>query len=101
MQEKVTAEGEKEEKLFQKFMCYCNTNKGDLQGAISAAETKAPETASAIEESQQEHTQLKADLEAHHADRDAAKKAVAQANAVREKASGEYAAANAESIANI
>merc|ERR1719183_3080607 len=100
IQKKVTEEGQKEEALFKKFMCYCKSNKGDLQDAITAGETKGPETAAAIEASQNEHAQLKGELEAHHADRDAAKKSVATANSLREKAAGEYAAFSAESNAN-
>jgi len=100
MQKKVTQEGEKEEALMKKFMCYCKTNKGDLEGAIAEAEAKGPELQSAIEEAQAEHTQLQADLKQHKADRTEAKKSVADATALREKAASEYAASNAESIAN-
>merc|ERR1719420_1112052 len=100
MQKKVTEEGEKEEALMKKFMCYCKSNKGDLEGAIAAAEAKGPETQAAIEEAQAEHAQLQADLKAHKEDRAAAKKSVADATALREKGAAEYAAENAEGIAN-
>ena len=30
MTAKITAEGEKEDALYQKFVCYCKNNKGDL-----------------------------------------------------------------------
>ena len=40
MQAKVAEEGEKEEKLYEKFMCYCKNNLGDLEGSISSAKTK-------------------------------------------------------------
>jgi len=30
MQKKITAEGEKEKELFDKFMCYCQTGAGEL-----------------------------------------------------------------------
>ena len=36
------------EALFKKFMCYCTTNKGDLEGAIATAEAKGPEVASVL-----------------------------------------------------
>merc|ERR1719240_34946 len=57
MQKKVVAEGETEEELFNKFMCYCKTNKGALEDTIAAAETKGPAVSAAIEESQGEKTQ--------------------------------------------
>merc|ERR1712232_109780 len=52
------------------------------------------------EEAQAEHAQLQADLKAHKEDRAAAKKSVADATALREKGAAEYAAENAEGIAN-
>merc|ERR1719156_488936 len=38
MQAQVTAEGKHEEELYEKFMCYCTTGKGDLEKSIAAAE---------------------------------------------------------------
>jgi len=101
MQKKITQEGKTEEELFKKFMCYCTTNKGDLQDAIAAAETKGPETAAAIEEAQSQHAQLKIEVVAHHADRDSAKRSVADATALREKEAKEFAASDTESNANV
>jgi hypothetical protein len=43
MAKKVEAEGEAEEKLFEKFMCYCKTGAGSLEVSISEAETKIPQ----------------------------------------------------------
>merc|ERR1719305_1769589 len=37
MQKKVVAEGEKEEELFEKFMCYCKNGKGALESSIEQA----------------------------------------------------------------
>merc|ERR1719262_1958959 len=101
MQKNVKEEGEREEELFKKFMCYCKSNRGELSDAIAAAEAKGPETAAAIEAEVALKEQLKGELEAHHADRDAAKQSVAKANALREKQASAYAASNAESTANI
>jgi len=100
MQEKVTAEGEQEEALFKKFMCYCTTNKGDLEGTIAAAEAKGPELGSAIEEAQAEKAQLDEDLKGHKADRATAKESLVEANALRKKQADEYAASNSELTSN-
>jgi hypothetical protein len=100
MQKKVVAEGEKEEELFKKFMCYCKTNKGELEDTIAAAETKGPQVSAAIEEAEGQKAQLEADLVAHKADRESAKKSIADATAIREKEAAAYAKSNAEGLAN-
>ena len=38
MQTKVAEEGEKEEKPYGKFICYCKNNAGDLEGSIAGLE---------------------------------------------------------------
>merc|ERR1719262_1567249 len=85
MQKKVEAEGKHDEALFQKFQCYCTTNKGELTAAIAAAEAKGVQVSADIEAGENEKAQLDAELKAHRSDRDAAKSSVAQASAIREK----------------
>jgi outer membrane murein-binding lipoprotein Lpp len=101
MQKKVTAEGEKEKELFEKFMCYCKNGAGALGKSIADAEAKAPQLASDIEEAEAQVKQLKADLKQHQTDRAAAKQAMAEATAIREKEAATYAALKAEADANI
>jgi septal ring factor EnvC (AmiA/AmiB activator) len=101
MQKKVTEEGEIEQKLFDKFMCYCEKGDTALAKSIADAEAKMPELVSQIEEAEQEVKQLKLDLEAHKADRAAAKKAMAEATALREKEAAAFAAYKAEAESNI
>merc|ERR1719420_2132287 len=55
MQAEITAEGEKEKDLFDKFMCYCN---GNTDGMSKSAEEAA-----------QRITELKAKLEAETAEK--------------------------------
>jgi len=43
MQKKVAAEGEKEQKLFDAFMCYCKKSRGSLEESISAGGSKITE----------------------------------------------------------
>lgn len=97
----VEEEGEKEEELFNKFMCYCKTGGKQLADSIAAAETKMPEVASSIEEATSKETQLKEDLTQHKADRDAAKKAMAEATAIREKEAKTYAKYKSDQDADI
>jgi len=91
IQKKVAAEGEKEEEMFEKYMCYCKTGAGDLEKSIAAADTKIAEVSSAVEEAAAKKQQLDADLVAHKADREAAKGAMAEATSLREKEAAEFA----------
>merc|ERR1719399_1104373 len=101
MAKKGAAEGEKEEAMFEKFMCYCETSGGALQKSIEEAEAKVPELMSAIEEAEAQKKQLEAELEQHRKDRADAKDAIEQATAIREKEAAEFAKENSESNANI
>merc|ERR1719389_1547776 len=101
MQKKVTAEGEKETELFEKFMCYCKNSDGALAKSIADAEDKIGQVTADIEAGEAEVKQLKADLKSHQADRAAAKAAMAEATKIREKEAAAFASLKAEADANI
>jgi len=101
MQQKVSEEGEKEEALYKKFMCYCKNGGGDLAGSIEAAEASIETLGSDIKKSEEQKTQLDAAVKQAQDDRDAAKKTMAEAKAIREKEAAAYAADKAEYGANI
>jgi len=101
MQKKVEQEGKDEKELYEKFMCYCKTGGGDLGASISAAEDKIPAVQSNIEESEAKLAGAKADLKQAQTDRTAAKDAMAEATAIREKEAGIYAQFKAEHDTNI
>merc|ERR1719265_3105820 len=101
MAKKVAAEGEKEEEMFEKFMCYCETSGDTLKKSIEEAEAKVPELMSALDEAEAQKKQLEEDLEKHRKDRADAKDAIEQATAIREKEAAEFAKENAEANANI
>jgi len=101
LQSKVEAEGEKEKELFDKYMCYCKNGADALAKSIADAEAKGPELASAIEEATGKLAQLKDDIKAHQADRAAAKTAMAEATAVREKEAAAFAAATGDLKTNL
>merc|ERR1719198_2780168 len=96
MQKKVTAEGEKAEELYEKFMCYCKTSGGDLAKSIEAAKAKAPELASDIEAAVGQKEQMEKDLKDHQNARSAAKAAMGEATAIREKEAAAFAKELAE-----
>jgi len=101
MQKKVEAEGEKEQELFDKFMCYCKNSGGDLAAGIADAETKVSELPSAVEEAVGQLGQLKEDLKKAQTDRTAAKAAIAEATAIREKEAAEFSSLSSELKTNI
>jgi hypothetical protein len=101
MQKKVTAEGEKEKELYDKFMCYCKNSGGALSAGIAEAETKVPQVTSDIGEAEGQLAQLKQDLKKHQVDRADAKSAMAEATSVREKEHSDFSKEKAELTANI
>jgi len=101
MSKKVKAEGEKEEELYEKFMCYCKNGASALEKSIADAETKGPSLVSDIEAAEGQVAQFKGDLKQHQSDRHTAKEAMAAAKAVREKEAATFAALKSEADANI
>merc|ERR1719160_1447673 len=101
MQKKVAEEGEKEEELFEKFMCYCKNGKGALAASIESAKNTNDQLASSIKETDATLTQMKADLKTAQTDRAEAKAAVAKATALRTKEAAAFAKESAELKTNI
>jgi len=95
MQEKVKAEGEKEEELYSKFMCYCKTGVGELQARVDAAGTKGPQLEADIKEAEAKLAQTKQDLKEAQKERADAKGAIASAEALREKEAKAFASTKA------
>jgi len=101
LQAKISAEGEKEKELYDKYMCYCKTSGGDLAKGIADAQTKIPQLQSDIAENEAKLAQLKLDVEGHKADRAAAKEAMAAAIALREQEKAKFDKENADLKANL
>merc|ERR1712079_357800 len=88
-------EGEKELALYDKYMCYCKTAGGDLQGSIASAEDSISELGGKIKAAEEQMVVLKEELKTAKADRAAAKAAMAEATAIREKEAAAFAAEKA------
>jgi len=101
MTNKIEAEGKKEEELFEKFMCYCKSGKGDLEQAVQDAETKIPKLEASITELGAKIGQLVADIDKAKADRVDAKKAVAEATSLREKEAAAYPKSSSDMKTNL
>merc|ERR1719232_1704875 len=85
MQKKVEAEGQKEQELYDKFMCYCKNSGGELQKSINDAQGKVSSLPSEVEEAEAKLVQNKEDLKKAQMDRSGAKAAMAEATAIRDK----------------
>merc|ERR1719240_1897676 len=70
MQKKIEAEGEKEEEIYEKFFCYCETGAATLKKSIEDAEEKIPQLESDIKETEAEAKTLVSDLQKHKTDRE-------------------------------
>jgi len=101
MQNKVKAEGEKEQELFDKFMCYCENADTTLGKSIEEAKNKVPQVQSALDEAIALKAQLEEELAQHRKDREDAKAAIAKATQIREKEAAEYAKEAGEMKANL
>merc|ERR1740139_506463 len=101
LQAKVEEENEKEQELFDKFMCYCKTGVTTLADSISSSTVKVPKVQSTIEAAEASVKQIKADLKQHQVDRDAAKASSEKATGLREKEAATYATFKSDSDTNI
>lgn len=98
---KVESEGAKEKELFDKYMCYCKNAGGTLAKSIADAEAKGPQLTSDIDEAGGKLAQLKEDVKAHQNDRAAAKTAIAEATALREKEKASFDIFESETKTNL
>jgi len=101
MQKKVQAEGEKEQELFDKFMCYCKTGASALDKSIADAGDAIPELGANIDAAVGQLAQLKEDLKKAQTDRAAAKSAMAEATGIREKDAAAYATESGDLKTNL
>mmetsp|Transcript_7244 Transcript_7244/g.18075 ORF Transcript_7244/g.18075 Transcript_7244/m.18075 type:complete len:737 (-) Transcript_7244:101-2311(-) len=101
MQKKVTEEGKKEEEAYDKFMCYCKTNKGELTESIETAKAKIDSLGAALKQAGESKTQTEADLKDHQGSRAEAKDTMAQATALREKEAAAYAKVKSDYDTNL
>merc|ERR1719269_329428 len=72
MIKEIEAEGEKEKELFEKFMCFCSANTGDLGKAEEDAKARIDELSAKLKSEEAEKVQLEQELVDHKADREQA-----------------------------
>merc|ERR1719387_127963 len=91
MQKELEAEGEKEEELYNKFMCYCDGNTEDMSKDAEEAGTKITELKSQLDQA----------LMGHKKDREAAKADLEKATNIREKEHADFVAETGDSKQNL
>merc|ERR1719299_38642 len=101
MQKEIEAEGAKEQEMFDKFMCFCSGNDGDLKKKAADAKASIEELTAKLKAEEAEKVQLAQDLIGHKKDREAAGSDVEEATMLREKEASEFAAEKADSETNI
>jgi hypothetical protein len=101
MQQEVNDEAKRDEELTEKFVCYCETNDGELSSSTEALRNKIPEIEASIEEAVSLKAQLDQELVKHKADREAAKESIAASTKQREKEAEAFAAESTELNGNI
>eukprot|EP00451_Oxyrrhis_marina_P001340 CAMPEP_0204269024 /NCGR_PEP_ID=MMETSP0468-20130131/15538_1 /ASSEMBLY_ACC=CAM_ASM_000383 /TAXON_ID=2969 /ORGANISM="Oxyrrhis marina" /LENGTH=685 /DNA_ID=CAMNT_0051244359 /DNA_START=94 /DNA_END=2151 /DNA_ORIENTATION=- len=98
MKKEVEEEGAKDEELFEKMQCWCNTNSQDKESSIKEATASIAELTAAIGEDTATIAKLETELEQTEADRKANQNMLQQATEMREKANEEYAATHKETV---
>mmetsp|Transcript_38148 Transcript_38148/g.91634 ORF Transcript_38148/g.91634 Transcript_38148/m.91634 type:complete len:660 (+) Transcript_38148:97-2076(+) len=96
MQTKIEAEAERDDALFAKFECYCNTNSEKTSAAITAGKAKVQQLETDIPEAQAQRSQVVSELAQHKQDRTAANEAVEEATAQRKKENDAFEAEEAD-----
>ena len=90
MQTKVREEGEVEEDLYKKFMCFCDGNTKGMTDKSKAAKAAVVELTSQIQEETARKAQTDQEITEHQKDRAEAKKAINEATVIRDKEREEY-----------
>jgi len=101
MQKKVETQSRKDDAMYDKFMCYCTTNKDKNKEQIALYSDRIPQLESSIQEMTAMQSQLESELTTHTQDRDAARKTEEESTSMRNKDADTYAAESTDQKANI
>merc|ERR1719379_115565 len=92
---------ETEQKMFDKFMCYCDGNTDGMGKSVEEAAQKITELQSKLAAEKAEKSQLDQELIQHKKDREAAKGDLSTATAIREKEHAEFVENTGDAKANV
>jgi len=101
MQKEIEAEGAKEKELFEKFMCFCSGNNGDLTKAAEDAKAKIEELSASLKSDEATKVQTEVALADAKKDRTGAQGDIEEATTLRAKEAKDFAEEKADSETNI
>jgi len=96
LQTKVEGEGEKEQEMHEKYMCYCKSGAESLEKSVADAGPKISQLESAIKAAEAKKAGLDSEIANHQADQASAKKDMAEATGLREQEQAQHDSALAE-----
>jgi len=100
-QVKVEKQGEKQEDMFDKFVCYCKTNSEKLQKNVDDLTAAIPQHEASVKSSTELKAQVEEELKTHKQDREDAQATIDTSTKQRNKEQEAFEAASTESKANI
>lgn len=98
MQKELEAEHEKEQELYDKFMCFCSTGEEDLKKTSADAAANIDSLSASLEEMKAEKSGLEEDLVKHKSELSQAEQDLAKAEALRGKENEAYEEDHANSV---
>merc|ERR1719409_118300 len=101
MQKEIEETGKKEKELFDKFMCYCSNNGGELAKSIEDGKARIEELSAKLKSEEAEKSQNEQDLIQHKRYLESAAADLSEATVIREKEAAEFAETKADSETNI
>mmetsp|Transcript_16559 Transcript_16559/g.36617 ORF Transcript_16559/g.36617 Transcript_16559/m.36617 type:complete len:671 (-) Transcript_16559:238-2250(-) len=101
MQTKIEQEAETDEKMMNKFECYCTKNAEKVTAQIEDEKTRIEALESNVETQKAARTQTISDLQQAKDDRKAAQQAVEEASSIREKEEADFKEESGDITANL
>jgi len=101
MQKEIEDQGAKEKELFDKFMCYCSGNNGELDKAAADTRAQIDELGAQLKSEEAEKAGTAQELEDHKKDREGATADLEEATMLRGKESAAFEESKADSETNI
>merc|ERR1719326_457438 len=101
MQTTMQEEAEKDQEVYEKMSCWCETNDKETNAAVEAAQRAIGELTAKIEEQAALAARLETEIEQLAAEIKAAEEAIATATAMREKEHAEFSAEEKEMVDTI
>lgn len=101
MRDKTEEEAQTEKVIFDKYMCYCEHSKGNLETSVKDAEIKIPQLENDIMETNAQTQQLSEEIKNHNEDVKQTTDTIAQATAIRTQAATAWATEESETKASI